>query len=61
MKKTEPLRVVILGVGSDAQVAAEMIISSGLALNNSEMVGFLDGNLSLAGEIKLGERIFGLP
>lgn len=60
MKKTDPLRVVILGVGSDAQVAAEMMISSGVASNNSELVGFLDGSLSLTGKIKLGEPILGL-
>ena len=51
MKMIKSLRLIILGMGSDAQIAPDIMISSGLASNNSELTGFLLGSLSLTGKI----------
>lgn len=54
-----PARVVILGAGGHGQVAAEALLAASAASSPFQPVGFLDDNLSLAGQTRLGLPILG--
>lgn len=55
----EPLRVMILGAGGDAQVIADAVQRACEAGAAWEVVGFLDDNPALAGQMRLGLPILG--
>ena len=55
----EPLRVMILGAGGHAQVIADAVQRAREAGAAWEVVGFLDDNPALAGQMRLGLPILG--
>ena len=59
MKKSDAIKVVILGAGGHAQVAAEIIISSVKDSMSFDLVGFLDNDPSLINKVILDKPVLG--
>jgi sugar O-acyltransferase (sialic acid O-acetyltransferase NeuD family) len=60
MKKSDAIKVVILGAGGHAQVAAEIIISSVKDSMSFDLVGFLDDDPSQTNKVIMGKPVLGL-
>ncbi len=53
------MRILIVGAGGHAQVAADVIVSRQRNGDDTRLAGFLDDNAQLTGAMVLGERVWG--